>query len=242
VNPVLAGVALAVVAGAIVAVSARDARIVALGITVVLVASPLMADPAATPLGLAARFVGAVLAGYLLGIVVRDRSDSGQPIAATGGSRIGWPAEVLVAAGALVVGFAAHGLGAPAAGPAIASATGFALAALAVAPVLTGRDVLRVGVGTVLLVDAGLVVRSALGGTAGDLEQLVAAGLLVAVAGALAALASDARADGDGGYALVPDEPGPGRGRSLRIGRGRGLGDWRGRRRREPDAHPMRQR
>jgi hypothetical protein len=108
--------------------------------------------------------------------------------------------------------------------------------------VLTGRDVLRVGVGTVLLVDAGLVVRSALGGTAGDLEQLVAAGLLVAVAGALAALASDARADGDGGYALVPDEPGPGRGRSLRIGRGRGLGDWRGRRRREPDAHPMRQR
>lgn len=217
-NPILAIVALAVVGGAVVVVAARDTRTVLLALAVALVASPLIADPVAAPLGLAARFVGAILAVYLLWVVARERGVGVLP-SPTGGSRIGWPAEVLVAAGAGVVGFAAHGLGAPAGGPPLASAAGFAVAALAVAPVVTGRDVIRVGTGLLLLIDAGLLVRIALGGTPGAVEQLVTAAMLIVLAGALAALAARARADGVGGYAFAD----PAKGRP----------------RREPDAHPL---
>ncbi len=128
-NPILAGIALAVVAGAVVAVASRDARAAILGLAVALIGSPVLAEPLPTPLGLATRFVGAVLAAYLLWVVARDRPQAGAPSATTGGSHIGWPAEVLVAAAAAVVGFAAHGLGAPALGPMLASAAGFAVAA-----------------------------------------------------------------------------------------------------------------
>ena len=218
-NPILAMVALAVVGGAVVAVAARDTRTVLLGLAVTLVASPLLADPLASPLGLAARFVGAILAVYLLWVVARDRGTVGLHPSPTGGSRIGWPAEILVAAGAAVVGFAAHGLGAPAGGPPLASAAGFAVAALALAPAATGRDVMRVGAGLLLLIDAGLLVRIALGGSPGDIEQLVTAAMLIVLSGSLAALAANARADGAGGYALSD----PAR---VRV-------------RREPDAHRL---
>ena len=218
-NPLLAGVALAVVAGAVVAVAARGSRTVLLGLAVALVGTPLLADPLASPLGLAARFIGAILAAYLLWIVTRERPEVGIIAAPTGGSRIGWPAEILLAGGAAVVGFAAHGLGAPAGGPALASAAGFALAALAVAPVVTGRDVIRVGSGLLLLIDAALLVRNGLGGTPGAVEQLVTAAMVVVLAGALAALAADAEADAGGGFAFSPDGP-------SRV-------------RHEPDAHPV---
>lgn len=208
-NPILAVVALAVVAGAVIAVSAREARVAVLALAATLILSPLLADPIATPVGMAARLVGSLLAAYLLWIAVRERMPSA-PLAApaalgatTGGSRIGWPAEVLVAAAAAVVGFAGHGLGAPAPGPALASATGFALAALAMAPLLTGRDLLRLGVGLFLLLNAGLIVRVALGGTPGALEQLVTSGALVALGGTLAALTVAARSDGPGGLDLA---------------------------------------
>lgn len=218
-NPLLVGVALAVIAGAVVAVAARDTRTVLLALAIALVGTPLLADPLAAPLGLAARFVGAILAAYLLWIVARERPELGLIGAPTGGSRIGWPADVLVAAGAGVVGFAAHGLGAPTDGPAVASAAGFALAALAVAPVLTGRDVIRVGTGLLLLMDAALLVRNALGGTPGPVEQLLTSGMLVVLAAALAALAGNARADGGDGFAFSTD--------------------GRARVRHEPDAHPL---
>jgi hypothetical protein len=219
VNPLLAGIALAVIGGGVVAIAARGSRTVLLGLAVALVGTPLLADPLAAPLGLAARFLGAILAVYLLWIVTRERPDLGIIPAPTGGSRIGWPAEMLLAGGAGVVGFAAHGLGAPAGGPALASAAGFALAALAVGPVLTGRDVIRVGSGLLLLIDAALLVRNGLGGTPGPLEQLITAAMLVVLAGALAALAADAEADSGGGFAFSPDGP-------TRV-------------RHEPDAHPI---
>lgn len=218
-NPILAIVALAVVGGAVVVVAARDTRTVLLALVVTLVASPLLADPLSAPLGLAARLVGAILATYLLWVVARDRGEASRLPSPTEGSRIGWPAEILVAAGAAVVGFAAHGLGAPAGGPPLASAAGFAVAALALTPVVTGRDVVRVGTGLLLLIDAGLLVRAALGGTPGDVEQLVTATMLIVLAGALAALAAAARADGTGGYTFAD----PGR---VRV-------------RREPDAHRL---
>ena len=182
-------------------------------------AHPVLADPLPAPLGLAARFVGAILAAYLLWIVARDRDRSRGPAPVTGGSRIGWPAESLVAGAALVVGFAAHGLGAPALGSALASAAGFAVAALAVPATMTGTDVVRVGIGSLLLLDAGLLVRAGLGGTPDELEQLITSGMLVVVGAAVATLAGSARADGAGGFEF-----------SL---------EGRRRRRREPDAHPI---
>ena len=120
-NPVLAGIALAIVAAAVVTVAAHDARSTVLGLAVVLIATPVMAEPVPAAAGLAARFVAAILAAYLLWIVTRDRPRTGRPGlpgASTEGSRIGWPADALVGAAAFVVGFAAHGLGAPALGPA----------------------------------------------------------------------------------------------------------------------------
>jgi hypothetical protein len=132
VNPILAGLALVVVAGTVVAVSVRDGRSAVLGLSIVLLLSPLLADPMADPAALAARSIGTILATYLLWIAVRDRADQGLLIAPTEGTRIGWPAEVLLAASAVVVGAAAHGLGAPAAGPELASAAGLLAAGMTV--------------------------------------------------------------------------------------------------------------
>ena len=158
-NPALAGVALAIMVGAIVAVSVRDARTAVLGLAVALVGAPILADPMADTTALAARVVGAVLAVYLLWIAVRD-GDWG-----TSGSHLGWAAEGSLAAAAAIVGYGTHGLGAPALGPSLAQAAGFGLAALAVAPLVTGRDLVRVGIGLLFLMHGALLVRVALGGT-----------------------------------------------------------------------------
>jgi len=201
VNPALAGVALAVVVGAVVAGSARNARTAIFGLVVTMVGAPLLADPTAAPLGLAARLVGAVLAGYLLWIAARGHN------VRTTGSRVGWPTEAFLAGAAAVVGYGSHGLGAPALGPAAAAAAGFALAALAVLPVVTGRDILRVGLGLGLLLGGALLVRTSLGGTPDQLEQLVTAGLVATLGGAVAVLAGAARADGPGGFEMSTSTP-----------------------------------
>ncbi len=201
-NPVLGLVALGVVAAAVVVVSVRDARIAVLAIATVLLLSAALADPMASVAGLAARMVGAILTAYLLWMAARDQPGHGLAPAPTEGSRIGWPAEVLLAAAGSVVGFAAHGLGASAAGPSLATAAAFGIAALAVAPTLTGRDVFRMGTGLLLLMDAGLLVRVALGGTPGPMEQLLSAGLLVSIAVAVSVLGRAAREDGVGGFSF----------------------------------------
>ncbi len=213
VNPALAGVALAVVLGGVIAGSVRNARTAVLGLVLAMVGGPFLADPLPGSLGLAARLVGSVLGGYLLWIAARGM------VARTGGSRLGWPAELLVAAAAAIVGYGSHGLGAPAGGPALAQAAGFALAALAVAPVLNGRDILRVGIGLNLLIAGTIMVRTALGGTPDALEQLAIAGLSAVLGGVVAMVAAAARADGIAGFDLGP---GPGEGM-----------------RRPPDAHPL---
>lgn len=198
-NPALAGVALAVIVGAIVAASARDARTAVLGLAVALVAAPAIADPISATTGMAARVVAAVLAVYLLWIAVRDGE------AGTGGSSIGWAAEAALAAAAAVVGFDQHGLGATGLGPAVAQAAGFALAALAVAPLVTGRDILRIGIGLLLLMEGALLVRVGLDGTPSALEQIVTALLVVGLGGAVSVLATAARHDGTEGFALSAD-------------------------------------
>jgi hypothetical protein len=198
-NPALAGVALAVTIGAIVAVSTRDARAAVLGLAVALVGAPILADPMADTAALAGRVVASVLATYLLWIAVRDGEWG------TGGSRLGWASDASVAAAAAIAGYGTHGLGAPALGPPLAQAAGFALAALAVAPLVTGRDVVRIGIGLLLLTQGALLVRVALGGTPSALEQLVTAGLVVGLGGAVAVLANAARHDGADGFELEPE-------------------------------------
>jgi hypothetical protein len=216
VNPALAGVVLAVALGGVIAVSARNARTSVLGLEVALIGGAFIADPLPDSLGLGARLVGIVLGGYLLWIAGRG------PDARTGGSRLGWPAELLVAAACAVVGFGSHGLGAPATGPALAQAAGFALAALAVAPLLNGRDLFRIGIGIHLLVGGAVLVRTALGGTPEPFEQLVIAGLFAALGATVAFVAIAARTEDLAGFELAP---GPGE-----------------RARRAPDAHPIEQR
>lgn len=195
-NPALAGVALAILVGAIVASSARNARTAILGLVVTMVGVPLLADPPAEPLALAGRLVAAVLAGYLLWVAARGIRSG------TGGSLVGWPTEAFVAIAGAAVGYGSHGLGAPAAGPALASAVGFALAALSVLPVVNGRDVLRIGLGLGLLLSGALLLRTSLGGTPGELEQLLTAGLVATLGGAVAILAVAARTDGHEGFEL----------------------------------------
>jgi hypothetical protein len=200
-NPALAAVAIAILAGAVAAVFVRDARVAALSLAVVLAGAPFVADPIVPASGLAARVLGAVLATYLVWIVVRDGGFQ------TGGSRLGWAADGLVVAAAAIVGYASHGLGAPTTGPAIASAVGFGLAALSVAPLLTGRDVIRVGIGLSLLLQGALLVRVGLGGTPSVLEEIVTAGAVAVLGGAIAVLAMAARADGNAGFALADELP-----------------------------------
>jgi hypothetical protein len=197
VNPALAGVALAVVVGGVVAGATRDARAAVLGLVVVLVGTPFIADRVPDLASLGARIVGAVLAGYALWIAARGH------LTTTGGSPVGWPTDMLLAAAAAVVGYGSHGLGASAAGPGAASAAGFALAALAVLPVVTGRDVLRIGLGLGLLLSGALLVRVGLGGTPDSIEQLMTAAVVAALGGVVAALAAAARADGADGFDLA---------------------------------------
>jgi hypothetical protein len=202
VNPALAGVALAVVFGAVVSGSAQNARTAILGLVITMVGAPLLAEPTPAPLGLAARLVGAVLAGYLLWVATRgDR-------VRTSGSLVGWPTDAFVAAAAAIVGSGSHGLGATAGGNALAAAAGFALAALAILPVVTGRDILRVGLGLSLLLGGALLVRSSLIGTPGELEELLTAGLVATLGGAVAVLAIAARTDGAAGFEMSPSVPG----------------------------------
>jgi hypothetical protein len=201
VNPALAGVALAIIVGAVVTVSVRNARSAILGLVVLMVAAPLMADPPAAPLGLAARLVAAVLAGYLLWVATRGHG------ARTGGTLIGWPTEAFLATAAAIVGYASHGLGAPGGGPALAAAAGFALAALAILPVLNGRDILRIGMGLVLLLTGALLVRTSLGGTPDELEDILTAGLVATLGGAVAILAIASRSDNRPGFELSPTTP-----------------------------------
>src|SRR5262245_21412096 len=200
-NFLLAGLTAAVVAGAVVAVSAREARASLLGLLVTLLAAGLIADPLPGPLPFGARIAAALLTARLIANSIRglDRP--------TAGSRLGWPVEALAAVAAGVVGFGTHGLGAPAMGPALASAAGFAVGILAAAPIVTSRDVYRLGVGAMLLLSGGLLVRVGLGGTPTDLEQLVTCGLIVGVGGAVSVVVRGAR-EATGGDLSVADDRG----------------------------------
>jgi len=63
-----------------------------------------------------------------------------------------------------------------------------------------------VGIGLLLLTSAAILVRTTLGGTPDPLEQVVIAGLFAGLGGAIAVLASSARA-GTTAFDLVTDHP-----------------------------------
>ncbi len=214
-NPVLVATALTVVAGAIVAVSARDARLALAGLAIALVASPLLVDPLPAALPLLARILAALLAVELLWIAARLTPGT------TRGSLVGWPVETLAALAAGVVGVIVASAAAPSSAPADSAAvplpailgSAFALGALAVVPVVTGRDALRLATGAALLVTAALALEAGAVGAPTAFEQLVAAGAVVAVGAAGAALIANAfAARGDlslAGPARPPAPPSP---------------------------------
>jgi hypothetical protein len=168
--------AAAVVVGAVLSVSARDGRVVAIGILVAMVAAPLVASPLPETVSVAARIVGAVLASYLLWTAVRERHQWG------GGSAVGVAAEAAFAAAAFAVGLSLS-LVSPLPGPQVAQAAGLALVALAIVP-LFGRDVMRVGVGVVLLILGSTLLTAAWLGSTPPLAHLAVASLLTGAAGA----------------------------------------------------------
>src|SRR5206468_5109859 len=87
-----------------------------------------------------------------------------------------------------------HGLGAAGLGPPEAQAVGFALVALAAAPLIAGRDVLRLSTGALLLLVAAASIRVALDPSPSPGEQLLEAILTIAIGGAIAVIATAARA------------------------------------------------
>ena len=202
-NPALAGVALAVVVGAVVAGSARNARTAIFGLVITMVGVPLLADPSPLPCRLAARLVGAVLAGYLLWIATRGRRRPDRRLA----RRLADRAFLAVAAGGRRLR-QPRPRGAGGRVRRWPPAAGFALAALAVAAGRhRPRHPARSGIGLGLLLGGALLVRTSLGGTPDPLEQLMTAGLVATLGGAVAILAIAARSDGGSGFELSATTP-----------------------------------
>ena len=181
IQPAVVAAAAAVV-GAVLAVTARDARLVIMGLILAMVAAPLVSSSDPTALGLAFRILGAVLAAYLLWVAVRDRSIESE------GSAIDPGSELMVAAAAFSVGWFVAPVK-PLAGPVAAQAAGFALIALAIVP-LAGRNVIRVGAGVFLLLLGISVLLDAWGGAGSELRQVVLTTLLLGTLGATSLLVS----------------------------------------------------
>ncbi|MBI3745636.1 MAG: hypothetical protein HY264_03780 [Chloroflexi bacterium] len=198
-NPIQTGLALLVTAGAVTAISARERRTALVGLAVALGLSPFLGEPLPQMSTLASRVVGAALAAYLLRAVVeRARTTPARGPQLPGGSRIGWPAEALIAAAAWVVAvelaaeLATLALGdssAPATGvigmltpAAVAAAAGLASIVVAIVPTFGGRDAMRTTTGSLVLIQGILLFQVGIAGPPGDLEQLGGVVLILALA------------------------------------------------------------
>jgi hypothetical protein len=182
---VVAGVV--AVGGAFLAVTARDGRLVAIGILVAMVAALLASSPSPTTPTVVFRLLGSVLAAYLLWAA------TSAPAARAGsvhseGTGFGPLAEVAAAAAAFSAGLFMAPVK-PLSGPVAAQAAGIAIVALALVP-LTGRDVFRIGVAAVMMVIGGSLLLEAWVGPASALGQIVVTALLVGIVGATSVLIS----------------------------------------------------
>ncbi len=204
-NPALLALGVAVTLAAVLAVSARDPRLATVGLVAALAGAPLVTEPFSAPLAIGARIVAAALAGYLIRVALR-RAPLGR------GSRLGWPAELAIGAAAFAVGLGAVGAAGTvvagpatavaldaATGPAPAVAAGFALIALAVAPLAEVRDVLRLGIGAALLLTGADLVWIGLAGSSTALDDLAVAGLVVGLGATVAILIVRTAGSPDGG-------------------------------------------
>jgi hypothetical protein len=200
-NLALVAIVLAIGAGAVVAVSTREAAAASIGLVVALVAAAVFADPPPSVSILGVRVVAALLAAAL--IQWAGRSGPRQF------SALGWPGEALLAtAGGVAglgvsVGLASTGLagGGPGGdGPAgglgastltsmaLFIAAGTSLLALSAAPLVHGRPGVRRAMGLVLFTQAVLLIRVGVGGTGSDFEEIARAALLVTAAASGTAL------------------------------------------------------
>jgi hypothetical protein len=201
---ILVLLAAVVAVGGVVSVTAREPRLATLGALVVMAASACVADPLPDLVSIAARLTGALLAGYLIWVSLRD---GGAP---TAGWQIGWPGSLAIAVAAFAIGWLAaaalgdnlamvSGRGPSAAGVATALAGGSlvpragigaaaALIALGAAPVVIARDVLRLGLGLLLMLSAADLVRHALGGEPDRVVELGMAVVMVISGAAVAGL------------------------------------------------------
>jgi hypothetical protein len=170
------------VLGGIVAVSARDARIVVVGLLVAMCAAQLASSPEPAVLAIVFRVLGSLLASYLLWAAARGRSIDAE------GSGMGVMAECAVAAAAFTAGWFVVPVK-PLAGPLVAQAAGIALIAISIVP-LTGRGLLRVGVGATILVLGGSMLLQAWVGQPSSLWQISLTALLVGLVSATSVLIS----------------------------------------------------
>ena len=220
-NLALVAIVLAIGAGAVVAVSTREAAAAAIGLAVALVASALFADPLPSATILGVRIVAALLAAALIRWAGHGATRQY--------SALGWPGEALLAtAGAVAglgvaVGLASIGIGdaglggdGGAGGPAASVVTGMALLVaagcsllvLGVAPLVHGPLGIRRAMGLVLATQGVLLVRVGLGGQTTELEEVARAVLLVTAAACGAALARAAAIERGAGNPDDQDDEG----------------------------------
>jgi hypothetical protein len=189
-NPALVAVAVAVGAGAIIAVSSRDPRAAFIGLALVLVGSSFLVDPLPSPATLGVRIVGGLLCIAILRLAASDRDTDAT------GSPLGWPAEAFLAIAAAVGGggisvslvvqgsgfqslspeAVAAALGSPAI---VIVATAAAVMAIGLTPALLGRAGFGRTVGLVLVTVAVTLLLIGFAGPPNDLLQVAIAGLLV---------------------------------------------------------------
>lgn len=198
---VLVAAAAATVAGAVLALSTRDARVSLAGIAALILASPFVVDPPPGIVPLAGRVVGAILALELLRIAIREAAASPDGDGLTGvaaGPATARPAldvrvEALAAVAGIVAGifvalrYAGAGVPLASGGPLILGAA-FGLLAVGITPLLVSRDTLRLGTGAIVVLVGASLVGDVGAGVRSPLESLVASGLIVAVAAAVAAV------------------------------------------------------
>ena len=186
IQPYVVAAAVAVMGG-IVAISARDARVVVVGLLLAMCAAQLAASPEPMVLAVVFRILGSLLAAYLLWAAARGRSIDAE------GSGMGFLAECTVAAAAFSAGWFVAPVK-PLAGPLVAQAAGIALIAISIVP-LTGRDVLRVGAGATILVLGGSMLLAAWVGQPSSLWYISLTALLVGLVGATSLLISPTAAE-----------------------------------------------
>ena len=216
-NLALIAIVLAICAGAVVAVSTRESGAAPIGLAVALVAAALLAEPLPSASILGVRITAALLAATLIRWGARGGPRQYSPLGwpseallATAGAVAGIGVAVGLATFSAELGAGPgsfEGPGGPGPGGlpgvgdgaatgglvlttmALTIAAGTALLVLGAAPMVHGRPGVRRAIGLVLATQAVLLLRLGVAGLATDLEEIAKAALLVACAATGAALA-----------------------------------------------------